>query len=391
MFCVDSRKVVPGSTFIAMKGNKSDGHLFLGEAARKGATHAIVSVDYLGEGFGMDLRRVADPLAELQRLAKEKLKRSRTKVIAITGSVGKTTTKEFVATLLSERFHLAKTLGSANSQVALPLTLLNDFQGDEELIVLEMGMSEKGQIKKLTEIAPPTVAVLTAINYAHSQFFDSLEAIAEAKAEIFVPSCSKAFAPEELFSFAVVAGKGVEPVAIGELQGFSPPFREAHLLMNLALAVRVARSFGLHDQEIAHGIAKLKRLNGRGNRVEKEGITFIDDSYNASPASVKAALNALEGKRRVAVLGSMLELGSFSEALHLEVGELALEKVDLLFLLGEETLPIQQLFSKKGRQCYHFKELSHLKIALKKALQTGDVVLVKGSNSLKMGGLIETV
>src|ERR1700722_5387741 len=162
---IDSRKVQEGQLFFALKGKKFDGHLFLKDVAGRGAAAAVVSSDYKGESYGLPLLKVECPTAALQKLAKREREERKIRVIAVTGSVGKTTTKEFLADLLKVKFRTAKTPGNSNSQVGIPLSILNSH-GDEELFVMEMGMSEPNEIERLVEIAPPYLALITRVGLA---------------------------------------------------------------------------------------------------------------------------------------------------------------------------------------------------------------------------------
>ena len=244
---------------LALKGERVDGHDFLAEVARKGAIAAVVSEDYSGDHFGMELIQVRDVKRALQDLAKEVFKKARGIVIGITGTVGKTTTKEFLAGILAEKFQVTKTLGSMNSQVGLPLTLLNgDLSAD--VFVLEMGMSQKGELARLVEIASPELGVLTKISMVHGAFFDSIEEIAAAKCELFGSKRMKrAFLNRDTEGFAAVQGIGVEKEWFGE-EIIEGPFKEEHLLETLAGAVCVARYLGLTEADIQRGVSKLKTI-----------------------------------------------------------------------------------------------------------------------------------
>ena len=182
---IDSRRILPGELFFALKGEKVDGHAFLGSVKEKGGVAAIVSKEYRGSDCGLILLRVESVEESLQSLARSFLEESKTKVIGVTGSVGKTTTKDFIATLLGKKFKTAKSFASYNTKLTLPMTILN-LEGNEEALVLEMGMSEPGDIKRLVEIAPPDIAVLTKVALAHTAFFPGgIEEIAKGKAEVF--------------------------------------------------------------------------------------------------------------------------------------------------------------------------------------------------------------
>ncbi|MDX8430361.1 MAG: Mur ligase family protein [Candidatus Algichlamydia australiensis] len=382
---IDSRQVRPGMTFFALKGEKVDGHSFLEEAAKRGAVKAIVEEGYQGPDFGMELASVSDVEEELQRQAKEFRKKIQAKVVGVTGSVGKTTAKEFIATLLESSFRVDKSVGSFNSQLTLPLSILN-ADLDAEVLVLEMGMSKPGELAKLTEIAQPEIAVITKIAYSHSENFADLNGIAQAKAEILQsPRLKKTFVGKQAKSFS--------PFSSGEVPEESSivlPFEAYHLQENFILAKAVAEYLGVPFLEICKQAKKLSPFSHRFERITLGGITFIDDSYNANPASMKAALQNLpEGKRRIAVLGEMRELGKFSQISHEQIGSIAAEEVDLLFTLGEEAKVLFDRFALSKKMACHFTDKEKLLQALRSEVCAGDVVLLKGSNSLQMWTLLD--
>lgn len=371
---IDSRKIEPSGIFFALKGEKRDGHKFLQEVASRGATHAVVEESYDGPDFGLSLCRVPDVKEELRRRAREKRKAFTGKVVGITGSVGKTTTKEFLATLLESTLSVGKSFESYNSQLTLPLTILNC---EGEVWVLEMGMSKPGELAQLTEIAQPEVVLVTKIAYSHSEFFEDLEGIAKAKAEILQsPRLEKVFVGEQVRKFSSFV-KGVVPDEVEvEL-----PFAATHLRENFFLAKAAAEYLGVSLSEICKQAKKLSPFTRRFERIEVGGICFINDTYNANPASVMAALENLpKGNRRIAVLGEMRELGKFSQKCHEDVSAFAKKSCDRLFTLG-------RAFA--GESVDHFSEKEKLLEALCKELREGDVVLLKGSNSLQMWTLLD--
>ncbi len=417
---VDSRLVKQGDLFIAFVGDRTDGHDYLKDVAEKKAIAAVVSDAYLGPAF-LPLIKVKNPLSFLQNLAKEVLKASQSKIVAITGSVGKTTTKEFIFHLLSQQYVTASSPGNSNSQIGLPLAVLNHTRGDEEIVVLEMGMTHAGQIAKLVEIAPPDIAVITSVGLVHACNFENLDQIALSKAEIFSNrktnlgiinsslntfeglfrnTCCPIFTYSALVSTAdytminenatlTLYENNVEKIKFDPL-----PFTGKHHLENFLAAATVAHHLGMQWHEIADRAKTLKLPQKRSQFVEINGILFIDDSYNAAPLSVKAALESMplpkiEGGRKIAVLGSMLELGKFSEECHDEIGRYALEDVDLLFCLGVECRPMEKCWNTAKRPVKLFLERSILVEELKKIVMSGDVVLLKGSNASGVWKIIE--
>lgn len=388
---IDSRTIKKGDIFFALQGKKVDAHNFLSDVFDQGAALAVVKK---GKGSFRNCIEVDDPLYTLQALAQWKFNRLRPKTtIAVTGSVGKTTTKEFIATLLEEEFSLFKSPGNSNSQVGLPLAILNEFHG-EEVAVVEMGMTEKGQIRRLVEIMPPDMALITSVAYVHAGNFASLREIGEAKGEIFShPKTKLGFYLKGIQSIV-----DLEKIGTCKKVAVEGVFEEFHLETsfgkhnqdNLKLALAIARSLNISSDKIQGRIKKLKLPDGRQQRMMISGILFIDDAYNASCPSMLAAFQNLpKSGRKIAVLGEMLDLGSFSEQEHKKVGEEAKEVFDELIALGDGCQPVVEAFLRKGKPAS--LHCTHLEIAkkLKRILKEGDVVLVKGSNSKRMWEVID--
>ncbi len=391
----DSRKVKAGTLFFALHGEKVDGHSFLEEVAKAGAVAAVVSDGYQGESFGMSLIPAADVRQALQDLARAEFNKYRGTVVAITGTVGKTMMKEFLATILAVKFSVGKTPGNANSQVGLPLTILNEVDV-QEILVLEMGMSFPGEMTRLIEIAPPDIGVLTHLSLVHAENFPDIDGIARAKCEMFQSSKTKlGFFYEKTLGFDAVKALKCEKIAYGSedlFKNLSLPFTEEHLLENLRGAVVIARYFGMSWEEIQEGVSNIKGEAHRFEKIVKGGVTYIDDAYNASPEAVRAALSHLPkpkpGGKVVAVLGTMPELGQYSEESHREVALHALPLVDHLLCLGKETEPMQEVFA-GNKPAELFTEISGVKKRMKELVKEGDTVLIKGGNFLKMWTLLE--
>lgn len=416
--CVDSRLAKEREIFFALPGEKIDGHQFLEDASAKGVKAAVVSKNYSGKDYGLKLFFVHDVLECLQNLAKSFLKRKNVPVIGVTGSVGKTTTKDFIATLLEKRYKVAKSPGNSNSQIGLPLAILNHLSGDEDFLVLEMGMTHAGQIAELVQIAPPTVAVVTMVDLVHAGNFASLEEITEAKAEIFSHpktslgifsndilhkkileskgSCKKkTFSTKQDADFTLFSKGSYSLLSYNEnkirIKDF--PFLGEHNKGNFLAAAQVAHHLGIPWQEILEQIAQLKLPERRLQILEKKGVKFINDSYNACEISVKAALQSLplphSGGRKIAVIGEMLELGAFSEKCHREVGKHALHYVDKIYCLGNECRYIVEEWELAGRPAYFFNNLQPLVEALRNDLKMYDVVLLKGSRSKGLWNIVD--
>jgi len=423
-FAIDSRKVKRGDLFFALPGAKVDGHQFLSEVAAKGALGAIVSKYYRGRDFGLELLKVADVKEALHQLAQVSFSQRKEKVIGITGSMGKTTTKEFLATLLSARYRVGKTMGSFNTQLTFPLTLLN-LEEEYDFLVLEMAMSQRGHIRKLVSLAPPDFALVTRIAPAGMENFEGgLTAIAEAKGEIFShPKTEMAFfsvqaAQFKEISFAppgrkciygwkedfldsrigdFVMSESSQGIFIQEKDQSTSPylsfsFEASHLKENFLAAASVARTLGISWQEIQEKALLLTPFEKRFEKIEREGVTFIQDCYNANPDSVCAALRNLPspkaGGKTIGILGKMPDLGTYSSHYHQVVGEYAKNHLDHLLCIGEEAKIIASTFSKENKAKY-YKDLPTIKKALFDLAKPGDVVLIKGANSLKLWEILE--
>ena len=418
-FAIDSRLVSPGFVFFALKGETVDGHDFLREVASKGVICAVVSLSCTQDIPGLYFIKVKDPLQSLHKLAKWRMSQKKLRCIAVTGSVGKTTTKEFVATLLEGAFEVRKTPGNANSQVGLPLSILN-LESGGDVFVAEMGMSSPLEITSLLEVAPPEFVIVTKIALAHALYFPGgIEEIAKAKAEILQHShTKKAFINVQARQFQAFQEKrNVEQVFYGleadpftqkedillrkkdgffSFQGvrdFTLPFTAGHFSENFLVAALVARELGMDWELIFQQAMKLIPYKMRFEKIEKEGVTYINDAYNANPESVKAALQNLpmpaQGKKTVAVLGEMRELGSFSQKAHREIGQMASKHADLLLCLAGDASYMAEEFSFSGKKAQFFHSLKDLQEALKYQVEEGDVVLVKASKSLKMWEVLE--
>ncbi len=423
-FAVDSRLVKPGFVFFALQGAKVDGHDFIEEAFSKGAICAVVSSSYAKKNSNQ-LIHVPDPLKALHHIAKKKFEEKKMRCVAVTGSVGKTTTKEFIATLLEEDFPLRKTEGNANSQTGFPLSILHEKKGGE-IFIAEMGMSAPQEIASLTQIAPPDFAVMTKVALAHAMFFPGgLEDIAEAKAEILShPNTKKAWVHRQAFRFTAFQNQRTFPIVTYDLaqdgiafDGFSLrkkgggfaieekgrqispdftlPFAATHLLENFLVSALVAYECGMSWDRIFTRAQYLKAYEKRFEIMEKNGVVYVNDSYNANPESVKAALSNLPvpkpGKKRIAVLGEMRELGPFSYQAHQEIGYIASSSVDLLLCLAGNAVVMAETFVKMGKKAEFFEDLQDVRKALHREVEKGDVVLVKASKSLKMWEVLEDV
>jgi UDP-N-acetylmuramoyl-tripeptide--D-alanyl-D-alanine ligase len=438
---IDSRQAVPGALFIALSGERVDGHDYVQDAFDRGASFALVDRDMSNKFLQLDLRgewhpdalssfgdapiclRVEDALSGLQQLARYWRQKIDVRVIGITGSVGKTTTKEVVTEVLNQRYHTLKNPGNLNNEIGLPLTLLRLSQKHERA-VLEMGFYVPGEIALLCEISSPQVGVVTNIGTVHAERAGSQDMIARGKAELIqsLPDDGVAIlnyddelvremadqTRAKIFFYGLnpeadlwadgVEGLGLEGIRFrlhyrSEVLHIRVPLIGRHSVHTSLRAAAVGLVEGLNWQEIYNGLrsdrAQLRLVAVRA----KNGALILDDTYNASPESTLAALNLLdelEG-RKVGVLGDMLELGQYEWRGHEMVGVRAAEVVDELVTVGERGRMIAAAASRAGltdRKITEFDDSQTAITYLIKNLGANDVVLVKGSHGMRMDKIV---
>lgn len=419
--CTDSRALKRGALFVALRGERFDGHGFIRQAAEFGAAGAVVeeAPEDLPEGFAVI--KVADTLDALQRMAASYRRTLPTKVINVTGSNGKTSTKDFTAAVLGERGRVAKTEGNLNNHIGLPLTILRASARDE-FGVFEIGMNHAGEIAPLARISRPDAGVITNIGMAHIEYLGSQEAIAQEKgllaeavgAEGFVVlGVDDAFTDSiaartrakvirtglehgEVFASEVTADAGGSRF-MAHAQGRAAEGRVdapgRHMVRNAMMAVAVGLEYGVTLEECMAGLRRAKLTKGRLELKTVRGIRILDDTYNASPDSMEAALETLGemAGRRIAVLGQMNELGAESEAGHRRVGEVAArEKIDCVITVGGIAAGIASAAREHGvKHVLTAESTSAAATILRSLARTGDTVLIKGSRSVKMENIIE--
>jgi len=421
----DTRKIKRGDIFLALKGKKHNGHQFLEQAVCGGAGGLIID-QVVDIPAGIPVVKVGNTLAALQALASSNRELCGVPLIGITGSTGKTTTKDMIASVLSTRFRVLKTEGNLNNEIGLPLTLLAMDAGCE-VAVVEMGMRGPGEIAALCRIARPTGAVITNIGEAHLEMLGSISNIASAKGEIleYIPSSGFAVLNAESPYIRREAGRycgkviffGIEQpcdivaknircegsgsyfsaVVDGEKWDFFLPVPGRHNVLNALAAIAVGREFGLSKDEIARGLAAVTLTGMRQEIVDAGSVRIINDAYNASPASVKAALQVLKevagGRRLVAVLGNMLELGSWAADGHREVGAAAAKLgVDCLVVVGDLAEGIADGAVSAGlpaEKIYRCTVNEQAMKALDSIVREGDVVLIKGSRGMQMEQIVK--
>lgn len=433
---VDSRQVIPGSLFVAIPGEKVDGHDFIADAFRRGASFALIQKDVPASFPTLDLRaglsadaplmldsplclRVDNTVSALQQIARFWRRKLELRVIGITGSVGKSTTKEMVAEVLGMRYRTLKNLGNLNNEIGLPLTILKLGSGYERA-VLEMGFYVPGEIQFLCDIAKPQIGVVTNVGTVHAERAGSQEAIAKGKSELIqaLPSDgiailnfddpwvrkmeekSKArvffygLSPEADLWADQIEGLGLDGIRFrlhykGETLHTHIPMIGRHSVHTALRAASVGLNDGMSWQEIfeglSHGHTQLRLVAVRSG----SGALILDDTYNASPESMLAALNLLDEMdgRKIAVLGDMLELGPYERQGHEMVGMRAAQVAKTLLTLGNRAHLIAEAARRAGMKQNHIFEFDNADMIvewLNKNLTSDDAVLIKGSHGLRM-------
>ena len=431
----DTRKIEKGDTYIAIKGENYDGNSFYKEAFDKGADTVLINkIDLSREDIekyknqNKNIIQVEDTVIALGQMAtyKRELYKSKIKVIGITGSGGKTSTKDVIANVISQKYKTLKTEGNNNNKIGLPLTILK--LKDEEVLVIEMGMNHLGEISYLTKIAKPNISVITNIGTSHIGNLGSRENILKAKLEILDGMDKKLLVINndndllnkwnmenneniEIHTFGIKEKSEFQATNIElnengsnficenkmEKINISVPVGGEHFILNALCATAVGKLLGLNNEQIIEGIKNFK-LTAKRMEVNylKNNITLINDSYNASYESTKASILSLKNmnaKRKIAVLGDMFELGKFSEKLHRDVGKVVYENyIDKLFVIGDEAKYISEEAMRLGfnkDNIFIFDNRNNLLNNLKNYIKNGDVVLFKASNGMKLFEIVE--
>jgi len=424
-YSIDSRTVGPGELFFAVKGERLDGHDFVGAALARGAVAAVVRKDQLHRFPGnMKLLPVDDTLIALQTLATAVRKLWGKPLIGVTGSAGKTTTKEAIAHVLASKFRVLKSEGNFNNHFGLPLMLLK-LEPEHDLAVIEMGMSHAGEIRVLAKIAHPEIGVVTNVAPVHLEFFDSLAGIARAKYELIesLPSNGTAVlnADDEYVShfgrdykgrvikygttFAAdvsaenVQSKGAEGsefdvVVAGTRHYTHLPLVGEHNVLNALAAVAVSIACGIKASDAIAALATLKPADKRGQVLQLGNITVINDCYNSNPKALKAmvdALCAMKAARRIVVAGEMLELGPAAEALHRESGShMGEKKIDVLIGVRGLAHALVDGAQQAGMRAEFVATPEEAGEWLARETRDGDVVLLKASRGVKLERALET-
>lgn len=424
----DSRMVKDGALFIAIKGEHFDGNDFIDAAIDSGAVCVICERPFESKDANVAVFTVDDSIKALGRLAAEYKARLEMLTVAVTGSIGKTTTKEFIYSVLAEKYAAVKTEGNHNNNIGLPMTLLG-FSNKSDAAVIEMGMSHSGEISELSRIARPDIAVITNIGTSHIGNLGSREAIRDAKLEILMglrPGGAVILNGDEPLLSGIEGacyvsmhnkdadvyvdntvltenGSAFDLTINGEtIESVVIPALGEHNIMNAAMAYAVGLYAGMGEFEIRRGLKNYHTVGMRQNLVEKDDRLIIEDCYNASPESVHAALSVLRSladakeSRSIAVLGEIRELGDYSESFHRSVGvDVVRSNAKMLFTFGHDAALIADEAVKCGmneRAVFVFEDIDDpaaLADALREKTGKGDILLFKASRALKLERVIE--
>ena len=418
---LDSRLLQENYVFIATKGEKVDGHKFIPSVFEKGAMAVVC--EEIPENLTGPCIQVKDSFVALKKLAAFYRQQLDVKVIGITGSVGKTSTKEFVAGVLSAKYNVWKTQGNFNNEVGLPLTVLQ-LREEHEIAVLEMGISDFGEMHRLSEIAKPDICMLTNIGQCHLEFLGDRDGVLKAKTEIFdfMNPEGKIFVngdddklitlkekwQDQLVTFGRNEGNDIYAVneisrgllgTIADIQGkinipkVMVPLPGEHMVLNALAASAVADMLGLTSEEIKEGMKKVTAVSGRSNIMPLKDFVLIDDCYNANPVSMKAAVDLLQSAngRKVAVLGDMFELGEEEEKLHYEVGEYTKGKVDFLICVGNLARNIYEGAMEKREEdmtLLYLDNKEDVYSRLQQIIMPQDTILLKASHGMGFADIV---
>lgn len=420
---LDSRQVQPGSMYVAVKGARVDGHKFVPSAFESGAV--CVLVEEVPECKG-DYILVDSTLQAIKDIAEGYRQTLQAKVVGITGSVGKTSTKEMIASVLEQKFQLTKTLGNFNNEIGVPLTVFR-IKEEDEIAILEMGISDFGEMSRLTKIARPDICVITNIGQCHLENLGDRDGVLQAKTEIF-----QGMKPNGV---AVLNGDDDKLLTVKEVKGSLPQFfgyenngrnqvfvkqaedlglegtrltmgfldgRELtahipvageHMISNAMAAALVGKNLGLTLEEIKAGIESYQTIAGRNHTIKTEKYTLLDDCYNANPMSMKASIDIINKSkgRKVAVLGDMFELGENENELHRQVGEYAGKSdLDVLICAGERCNYMAEAAKACGKkEVYHFADRDEIIANIDKLLQPKDTIVIKASHSMGFEKIVE--
>lgn len=422
---IDSRSLKAGDLFFALRGPNHDGHAYVRGVLQKGAAAVVVDREIPGgaapEG---GILRVEDSLQALQRLGANARRLWAGPLVAVTGSAGKTTTKEIIAAMLAERYRTAKNEGNLNNHIGVPLSLLR-MEQTAEVAVLEMGMNHAGEIRALADIAKPDIGVVTNVGYAHVEAFESIEGVALAKRELIEaldPAAGVAVlnaddprvlgfrgvhaGPTITFGFSEGADVHASQMAFSaggtcfrvDKTDFHTTLAGRHGVLNLLAAMAAARAFDIPPERLRDAVATFAIGNMRGERLEQNGIVIWNDCYNSNPEAVSAMLELLRSTpapRHIAVLGEMLELGHAAEMLHRRAGRCAAAAgVDALIAVQGTARFMAEEAVRAGMPPHSVHFFEHAADAgdfVRQMVEPGDAVLFKGSRGVRIELAMEKV
>lgn len=420
----DSRKAGKDSLFVAIKGERVDAHKFIPAVFEQGAL-CVISEQELADPAGAYIQ-VDSSLQAIKDIAEFYRKQLDIKVVGITGSVGKTSTKEMIASVLSEKYRVLKTLGNFNNELGLPLTVFR-LREEDEIAVLEMGISHFGEMHRLSKIARPDICVITNIGQCHLEFLGDRDGVLKAKTEIFdylAPAGTIVLNGDDDKLATLQEVKGIQPVFFGidsdrmisatqihslGLKGIACrictgqgdfdvtiPIPGYHMVYNALAGTAVGLSLGMTTEEIKRGIEKLESLSGRFHIIETDNYTVVDDCYNANPVSMKASLKVLGDAlgRKVAILGDMGELGENEQQLHEEVGVAAGQQgIQMLICVGALSEGMAKAAKETNPQMevIHKQTLKEAISSLPQYLKQGDTILVKASHFMHFEKIVEVL
>ncbi|WP_288887644.1 UDP-N-acetylmuramoyl-tripeptide--D-alanyl-D-alanine ligase [uncultured Eubacterium sp.] len=425
---IDSRKISADYLYIPFVGERVDGHDFIPDVFNKGALITLSEVN-LEEKFPYDnypyilVESTAQAIKDIAEYYRSNLS---IKVVGITGSVGKTSTKEIIASVLEQKYKVLKTDGNFNNEIGLPLTIFR-LTEEDEIAVLEMGISEFEEMHRIAKVAKPDVCVITNIGTCHLENLGDRDGVLKAKTEIFDYMNEKGLIVlngDDDKLITIEDYKGIVPLLFGNNDEFSAypidvtdlgllgtkvlfnilgrtieatiPIPGKHMVGNALAASLIGDYFGLNDDEIKNGIESLKAVSGRNNIIKTDKYVVIDDCYNANPMSMKASLDVLSTAktRKVAILGDMFELGKDEIELHKEIGKYAISKnIDVIVCVGDLSknmcLTARSVNEDGKSDVYYFETLEQIKEVLFNIIEEDDTVLVKASNGMHFKELIE--
>lgn len=421
---IDSRKIEKDCLFIAIRGARVDGHMFIPQSIRDGALCAVSEKRI--ENAPYPYIMVNSCVQALKDIAEHYRRSLRLKVVGISGSVGKTSTKEMIASVLAQKYKVLKTEGNFNNEIGLPLTIFN-IREEHQVAVLEMGISDFGEMERLAKMARPDICVITNIGCAHLEQLKSREGILKAKTEMFLymnPAGSIVLNGDDDMLSTVTPANRIDPIFFGldpgcryyaksienlGLKGttavFCTPDSEfaahisipgSHMVYNALAAIAVGRILEMNDEEIKRGIEALVPLAGRNHLIETKYLTLIDDCYNANPASMKASLDVLsqaEG-RTAAILGDMFELGPREHEMHYEVGQYAATVgVHLLICIGDLSEEIARGAASKETniEIYHYDTKADFLKNMDTIIKEQDTILIKASHGMEFPEIVEAL